>query len=298
MELLVSFLDRKFHLYLGDDNPYQFIIDVIRFSTRSLAAIDANYKEFYDNMTTKESVFVLLTKLINHDNGIESYNGFPIDFNFEIHQTNKIQTYENSKWYPYIQGRYNIPVEQILTNAILTLGVDPNKLYFHSTNWEGGLSIMDRVRTRTRGQASDFGLENFYLTDSFKAAHIWANRNTQSTISIFEISNEYLENLENGISFGMDGIDEWKEFVFKVRNPPRSGRNLARRIDEYETFITDVDSKDLISGPIFANPGTRLVQNVEYVQYTDGIPFQYSFKRSSVDYLNQCLVVTIFFRER
>lgn len=157
---------------------------------------------------------------------------------------------------------------------------------------------MNNIRIRTRDRDTDFGNENFYLTDSFKATYVWASRNTQVAISIFEIPDEYFQNPEHTLSFDMDHIVEWKQLVFNVRNQLRSGQNLRRRLDEYENFIAELDVKNLISGPIFANPGTRLLENVEYVRYLEHIPFQFSFKRTSINYLNQCSVLTIFFRER
>jgi len=139
-----------------------------------LTLINANFIEFYGNMTTYEACFVILKKLIDHSNDIESINGFPEEFNFHLYQANKIQTYQNNKWYPFVQTTHNSSPDQILNEIIISLQLNPDTLYFHGTSWESALSIMDGIRILPRQYASDFGLRNFYLTDSFNAAYIWA----------------------------------------------------------------------------------------------------------------------------
>ena len=93
IEMIVIFLNKKYDLSLGDNNPFEFIVSVIKFSFRSLRAIKADFKEFYDNMTTKESVIVILKKLLITTYSISTTNGFPTILNYNSSMSNKTQEY-------------------------------------------------------------------------------------------------------------------------------------------------------------------------------------------------------------
>lgn len=66
VKLLVNFLDKKYNFSLFEE-PYDFILNVAKFSPIALECINANFKHFYDNMTISESLEVILDKLINDD---------------------------------------------------------------------------------------------------------------------------------------------------------------------------------------------------------------------------------------
>lgn len=79
--------------------------------------------------------------------------------------------------------------------------------------------------------------------------------------------------------------------TFKIRNPP----NFGEELDNYYTFLEEIDSNDLISGPIVANPRTKTKENIKPTTYEHHNPHQYSFKDSTITNLNNMLAITLFF---
>uniref|UniRef100_A0A6C0AED9 Uncharacterized protein n=1 Tax=viral metagenome TaxID=1070528 RepID=A0A6C0AED9_9ZZZZ len=295
VELLISFLDRKYDFSLYED-AYDFIINIAKFSYTSLEFINANYSEFYDNMTISEAVEVVLTKLITNK-GIPLTNGFPSEFNFLPGQENSTQIYNGQKWFPYIKGRSRVNYDQLLSRIMNNIQIGPDDvIYFHGSSWEGAISIMDQIEIIPRQNCTDFGFKNFYLTDTFQTAYLWSLRNTQSAVVIFIIKNEYIENLDNHLALNNEEI--WKKTVYKIRNKPRSGNDLRNRKKHYKKFIEEIDSNDLISGPICANLSVENECDIRSIKYGDYIPYQYSFKESTIDDLNSMIAITLFFEGR
>uniref|UniRef100_A0A6C0AD52 HNH nuclease domain-containing protein n=1 Tax=viral metagenome TaxID=1070528 RepID=A0A6C0AD52_9ZZZZ len=68
IDMLITFLDNKYNFSLCHD-IYDFILNIIKFSHKSLNIINLNYKQFYDNITIYEALNIILTKLITN-NGI------------------------------------------------------------------------------------------------------------------------------------------------------------------------------------------------------------------------------------
>lgn len=292
VELIVSFLNRKFD-FSTCNNVYFFIINVIGFSPRSLETINANYDEFYDNMLLDEALEIILTKLITNDD-IPSINGFPSDFNISLNQTNRVNVYNGKKLFPYKKERSELNYDQLLLNVLHDVNVGNNsKILFHGCAWDSAISIMDKIEIFPRRHCTDFGLRNFYLTDTFQTACLWATRNRQAAVVIFVLPEYYINNLSNHLL--LNNFEQWKELVFKIRNPIRYGPNLTRERNEYKLFIQNIDSNDLVSGPIFANPYVKTIEDVNLIKYGNYIPYQYSFKDSSIDSLNNMLAITLFF---
>lgn len=301
IELLIKYLNKKYDFSAYYD-VYDFIVNVIKFSINALEVIDANYEEFYDNMIIEEALEVILTKLLVTTTNVNSKNGFPSMFNFNRSQINTQQIYNNKKWYPYSQGKYNINYSELLskiTNGILLNRED--RIYFHGTSWRHAISIMNKVPSsafknaiKPRQYCTDFGLRNFYLTDTFETACLWSARNRQPAVVIFVISDNYINSLENHLKLSGD---EWKEVVFKIRNAPNPDNNPNYEIEEqiYDEFINEIDSKDLISGPIFLNTTASSIEKVKYIKYGKYIPYQYSFKDTTINDLNRMLAITLFF---
>uniref|UniRef100_A0A6C0AET6 Uncharacterized protein n=1 Tax=viral metagenome TaxID=1070528 RepID=A0A6C0AET6_9ZZZZ len=115
VELLLIFFNKKFNFDLYDD-VYDFILNVAKFSPRSLESIDANYEEFYYNMTFEEALEVILTKLIVN-NGMEQEKGFPVEFNFTSDQKNKVQLFHGNKIFPYVGEKNNLDYMKIFNKV-------------------------------------------------------------------------------------------------------------------------------------------------------------------------------------
>lgn len=327
VELILSFLERKYRFSEEDGYDIRnFLLNVVGFSENSLKFINANYYEFFEGLTTKEACFIVLTKLLDVSNDIPTEYGFPSDFNYTPSKANTVQRTENGpnsdtfsneenvsqlfseqkhkngwKWYPFVnQNSRRLQYEQILKRVMRTIQTDNNRLYFHGCSWESAIYINDAIQIIQRENATDFGMRNFYLTDTFSTAYVWAKRNTQSAIVIFAIPDSLIENEENKQDLSMRGLEdleEWKNFVFKIRNKPKVGANLRERRLEYTNLLNNADSKNLILGPIFANPDVKAIKGVRYVKYGDVVPFQYSFKDLLAPQLNNYIAITLFIQD-
>lgn len=132
IEMIVFYLDRKHDLSLGDSNHFEFIVSVIKFSFRSLHTIKADFKEFYDNMTTKESVIVILTKLLITTYSISTSDGFPTILNYNSTMSNQSQEYiGDKKWFPYVKGDRGMKFDQLLARSTNMLDLTDKTLLFH-----------------------------------------------------------------------------------------------------------------------------------------------------------------------
>lgn len=294
VELLVSFLDRKYDFSEGRNDVYTFLIQEIGFPERILNSLGLNFPAFYYGMTVSDACFIILTKLIEHGNKT-NYCGFPEEFLFSVSQKNKIQTYEGKRWFPFCEEGYSTNYYQLLATITRQLRISTDNLYFHGTSWDNAFTIMEEIVIRTSNKADDFGKKNFYVTDSFLAACLWAKRNEQAAVVIFNIPPTYIESLENRIQFSLDDLDSWKEMVFTARNFPSRGGRAKQR--EHREYIDALDSQDIITGPIMANPGAKSIEEVNYLKYRREVPFQFCFKTSTVADLNGFLTITLFFRQ-
>lgn len=294
VEIIINYL-RVTYNFSECHNIYDYLLNVINFSKNGLESINADYEEFYDNMTVDEALEVILNKLISTANDIPAINGFPADFNFNGVNYNTIHEFNGKKWYPFNKGKNNINYNQLLIKLFKDIELNDNdKIVYHGTSWQGALSIMDKVELTSRSKCTDFGFKNFYVTDTFRTACRWTNRHTQAAIVIFVIPENYIESLDNYLN--LNDITLWKETVFKIRNPPTNGPNLSTLKKNYKLFKDQMDSKDLISGPIFANPFVNNINDVEYIKYDDYIPYQYSFKETTIDDIDNMYTITLFFK--
>lgn len=205
VESIVSHLNRTYNLSDGDYDILNYLTGVIKFSEIALESIDVNYEDFYYNMTTYEALEVVLTKLIDRSGNIKKKNGFPADFNFNIdlntQMPNLSQTNSDGKrWFPYVRTETNFLEARFLDG----IDTDDSIILYHGTSWDNAISIMEEIKILPRMRASDFGLRNFYLGDSLKAAFNWANRNDQPAINIFVIPNSYIESLNEHLQFNND----------------------------------------------------------------------------------------------
>lgn len=303
VEKLVDGFNKKYNFseYEGtSEEMFNFVFNISHISKHFLISIRANQIEFYHNLKLKEALIIILTKMIDHNNDSPSKNGFPVSFNFVSGQQNSILKLPNGKsWYPYINNGFpscGRLINDILNKCNIT-NTDKLKLLFHGTDWQSANNIMTKIKATTRGNCSDFGMYNFYTTDVFFTACEWAFRKNQSAVVIFIIPNDqfYQWNIKN-----LSNTSEWRNVVFKLRNPPNSLiiPNYELVSKEYDDFVEEIDSYDLIEGPILSNPGAKSVEQVEFIRNSDRrIPYQFSFKSSSVKSLNQFLLTTVFFSQ-
>lgn len=303
VEKLVDGFNKMYDFSEYDNNTSQmfnFVFNISGISKHFLISIRANQKEFYNNITLRESLTIILTKMIDHDNDTPSKNGFPASFNFIQGQQNSILRLSNGKlWYPYINNGF--PSCGRLINDILNklniIDTDNLKLLYHGTSWRCAADIMKKIKATTRGTCSDFGLYNFYTTDVFFTACEWAYRKNQGAVVIFAIPDDqfYEWNVKN-----LSDTLEWKNIVFNLRNPPDpfNTDNYELISQEYDNLVEEIDSYDVIEGPILSNPGAKTIEQVEFIRNNDRrIPYQFSFKPSSVNSLNPFLLATVFFSQ-
>lgn len=334
----MSEFEKKYKLDDVDDDIFMYIKNVIGISESALENINANYEEFYDNMTISESLTVILAKLLE-TKGETLVNGYPPEFcfgqnlnfpgnlirefHFDKNNQGTLQTYKNNKWFPVSDDRKNLNYDNLLMRVMRHFEIENSRIMYHGTSWRSAISIMNKIRINQRGTASDFGLRNFYLdkiedfsgkfdriclTDTFQTACMWGLRNTYAAVVVFIIPDEFFDNLthfspKNGFCSEQNQTNYsilnenrlWQETVFKIRNPPDEGENLGELLDEYYNFLQHIDSNDLISGPIPRNVRAKTQDELDYITYGELVPYQYSFKDTTIGFLNGMLAVTLFF---
>ena len=90
----------------------------------------------------------------------------------------------------------------------------------------------------------------------------------------------------------------WKKTVYRIRNEPKPRFvDYQKERKKYKKFIKDIDSNDLISGPICANPSEKEVDKIRPLKYGGYTPYQFSFKQSTIDDLNTMKALTVFFED-
>lgn len=295
IESILILLNKQFNLDSAESNIYDFLINAIGFSRKSLAIINADEESFYEHMTLREACEVVLEKLIGH-NQIESEHGFPKELNFCIGQQNAIRISNGITWFPCIPTRTLSNYNQILYKILDKLNISDSNLLFHGTSWDGALSILNGIEIIPRRFASDFGIKNFYTTDSFTTACKSANHNNQRAVVIFVLPENYIEALEKKIIFSSREINSWRELIFYLRNPPsRRHRNRAI-ITAYNQYLQNVDSQDVVIGPICANPQSSTAEGLEWITQDGHIPLQFCFKETTIGHLNDFIAITVFFQ--
>lgn len=285
---------------------WDFVYNISGLSQSYLIPINAHEINFYHNLTLDESLMIILNRMIKvEDKKIPTKNRFPCYFNFQKGQENKILHLNGGKtWYASLNSsstNFNRLGDSVIDK--LNLENSGYKLLFHGTSMRDAIRISSRVKVTTRGECTDFGMYNFYTTDMFYTACEWATKNEQAAVVIFAIPSEKFDewNVKNFFN-----TNEWKYTVFRLRNSPdfsdlSNYNNLLeeyeKELNDYEKFVDEIDSYDVVVGPIMSNPKSKSIQEVKFIVNNDNrIPNQFSFKKTSVEELNSFLVTTVFFR--
>lgn len=290
IEAIIIFLNKKYDFRLYED-PYYFIKEIARFSDRALNSVNANYNEFFYNMTIEEALIIVLSKLLNNDN-TPSLNGFPVLEGANSNIVGELQSYRGISLLFQPRNMFN----SIDISEMLNLQLNPsgqNQLFYHGTSWKSAKSIMARARVTQRGQTSDFGLRNFYLTDTLKTSYIWATHNVKPAIVVFSIPYEYIMSLDEK-HLELQNDETWQQMIYKVRNPNIPENDFDGLYeDQYNNFISELDSNCLISGPICKNPMATNFRAIKAIKYGNYVPLQYSFKDSTINDINNMKIAVI-----
>lgn len=299
-DILLHFILRKYDI--NELNQTTLLISMFHvFSNEALRLIGADKEEYY-NMTGSESITCILNKILNTKNDVNTTNGFPSSFNHSNKNNNIINRDSNGSYWLPISNTNSIDYGSLLNYVVRKLNVDlsKNRMLYHGISFDSALSINDEIEIIPRQVATDFGMRNFYVTDVFYTACSWVRRdNNQSAVVVFVIPNE-LFSTNNRLLFNVDyNLDKWKETVFKARFKPRGDLSNDKR--EYKKFLHNLDSKDYIEGPIYANPGDKNVNSVNYISYNRNgnvvVPKQISFKDSMIPLLNSYILITLYFED-
>lgn len=317
LDKIIDEFERRFKLSSYDNNiidMYEFVYKYSSLSQSHLEAYKADDPSFYNNLTTREAITIILKRMLKGGSNIPSKNGYPAYFNFQKGQENRLLPLSNGKtWFP-APNKNNQNFSRLEKSVLDSLtDVDPynNIILYHATSWNfyqkmmGSIITTNRVDEEGYVECTDFGKNNFYTTDTFYTACEWATRNNQGFIFVFVIPIDLIESLN--VKYLYD-TDEWRHTVFKARKEPIMGSTdnydhdlivYENEIAEHENFCKELDSYDLIVGPIMSNPGVQDVENVSFiVNRNRKIPHQYSFKPSAVDVLNGLVTATaVFFPE-
>lgn len=284
------------------NEPFEYVTRVFGFNNYYLKLFGADREDFYDGMTCTEAIETILAYMLD-EGTIESHNGFPVleDVNNILTNCNQI-TNNNNIWLQSVIpfNTNDVVLDETLENIIGNYEVPEGyMLLYHGTSWDFANKINIKVETTKRqGECSDFGSWNFYLTDNFKTAKKWSYRKKQSAVVVFVVPLDYITNLNKHLKLWLDNFEEWKDTVFRLRYPPSSSD--YRSTIEYNKYVKKIDSNDLISSMILANPkNARTPESLRYLEQDkkiSDVPYQYSFKNSIVDDLDSMKLTTIYFQ--
>ena len=232
-----------------------------------LISINAYCEEYYVRRTVKQCLRSILDRLLEKE--YHSKNGFPDEYNIQ------------EKILPAI----------FPTDNYDTFLTDKEDLYFHGSNYD----YDDELSTIL----SDFGKKNYHVTSSFEFACKNLTKYKYKIIKVYRIPKEYIDSLN---SINLTDINDWKIFVNKIRSRPEISFKLTKEEhlknrDDYNNFILDADSHDLIYGPITLRNNDFDIDSIQYIQYNNHIPIQYAFKESTIEYIRTCKIFTIIFKE-
>lgn len=304
VDIILRFINKKYNI---DDSDTSVLMESIQliFPSNILDSIGANNEEFYYNKDSDEAIIVILNKLLYKKDAISSsVNGFPESFNHNRINDNKMQiTSEGEYWFPFVSNSmdYGLLLDHLLKH--FNIDFSKGKLLFHGTSHDSALSINSKVKILPRCTCTDFGLRNFYVTDTFYTACSWANNFNQPAVVFFFVPNEYF-NTDNKIIFSpVSNIDNWKETVFKARNPPLrknyDKQTYQKKDKEYDEYIQELDSKNFIKGPICKTVKAKTHEQIKYIEYyyngIHTIPEQISFKDTMIPHLNQFILMTLYY---
>lgn len=277
---------------------YDFIFNISGLSNHFLVSINANNPSFYSNFSLTESLNVIISRMVGDKENAPSKNNFPVFFNFKKGQENTVLTIGGSNFFPVINN-FNINFGKLKASILKSIGVKESsgyKILYHGTSWTDSIEILEEVRTTTRGECTDFGMNNFYTTNLFYTACEWALRNNdQGSVVVFVIPDDKFYELE--VKY-LTNTQEWRDVVYTLRNKPKRiiSNNYEEEIEKYRNILKEYESYDAIEGPIMSNPSAKSLESVEFIVNNDNkIPLKVSFKNSSVGILNQYIALTVTF---
>jgi hypothetical protein len=310
LEKLLDGLERRYDFSDCDGSPggiIDFIEHTISVPRSFLTFLGADDEDFCFGMTLREVVRLILERFLESDDRVASINGFPSMLRFTELSTVARLFYGERRWFPCTSrpkdssGYYNLLASILPT---LSLNSHTETLLFHGTSWHSALKIMRKISIQVpRRGVSDFGLYNFYLTDSFYNACKWSHRNSQAAVIFFVIPNEMLHKWK---MIDLSILEEWKNIVYQLRTEPSDEECLGEmdsagycdKVEEYGKLLQSLDSYDVVRGRIVKNPSALLAHGVEFISYPWGeVPIQYSFKVKAAETLDNFNAMSLFFPE-
>ena len=224
VELLLVFFREKYDFSLGEENPFNFMIDVIGFSLETLKLVGADKNEYYIHRSVSDCLETILNELLDKIELMDTKNGYPSFLNIQNNQINTLISFNKFIFLPLSDNNLNAQYNQVL-HIIKQFGFrgDPTDLYFHGTDFMSAGSIMQWIQIFPR--ITDFGERNFYVSDSFRSTCQWVQHKQQKAIVVFHIPKNILDSLYK-LKFTMENIEEWKFFFNKIRNPPKISKTV------------------------------------------------------------------------
>ena len=307
IDIITSYFNNKFILSTFDEDPLSFFRQYI--NPTLLYIICADYNNFYIGLNTFQACKIIIGKILHKKNSIGSINGYPSNLNYN--GNNNVQKYSDSninclplKAHSVIgKSNYN----SIINSSKFINAVNKTEdeiLLYHACNYDSMDSILAWIDpTFSRQEPTDFGRNNFYTTDSFKAAFLWSSRYSRGSIIVFKIPKNLIEILveeDKKIEFNHTNIDSlnfWKQFVFQCRKVNAFGIGRNSQLS-HRNYITEVDRYEFISGPILANIDISSFEEADYISYSREIPYQLSFKSQRIcDILHGYICLLLPFEE-
>lgn len=288
INIIMSYILKKCDFTNSRISPYLFLVREIGFSPEFLSICGADDPRFFEHSTLEEICESLLIRsLVNFGYELSlgsDQNRFPHKFSFDGN-VNKFLERDGILMYPFYTSRaFNL--NKIMENiySLLSSQDSRNNLYFHGTNWMGALSITEDILRNAR--YTDFGNRCFYVSDYLITAARWAiNRNTQPAIVVFNMDDNWINNIRDDrkrtfLHNDRNSLLEWKHFVFNSRQ----GQN---------------NNYHYINGPIMANSRRPISpEEIEYLHTDNVIPYQTAIRTNYLcEEFRTNILCIIFFRE-
>ena len=292
IEILVMYYsNNRIHKDLYKE-PIEFLIETIGFKEKCLSMYGLLNPLIYDNLDYHEILEVAFTKILTYPGNssyiINSDNfGFPSENNFVSGTENTIQQLPGVRsamtWISFLlNSSFNLVN---LMNLLNSRKNTDSTLFFHGCQWKHARSIQRQVKIISQDSPSDFGFDNFYVSDSLISSMNWSLRGNCPAVVVFSIPNSFISRY-NRLSlndFTFENYIHWKKFVFNVRKD-----------DEYAYQIDD--ELEIITGPILKNPSKiKKYEDCKKLIFNDITIYQTTFKTTDIcKELNKYLLTTIY----
>ena len=246
------------------------------------------------------------------DMAIEYVFGLGIHTIGKVNEKYCIHPEKMAVWFEMEKPVYNFPgsciPEQIKNiyqaiHALESPSADYD-FYYHTTDWEGGLSILEGINHEAGRKCLDFGLyPSFYVGPHLKDAIEWAGKRSlitknESAIFIFRIPKIKPSNLHYKELVGDEWTsDEWTSDEWTSDEWAALTKKSRICVPRLYNELRELRNIDLIHGPMVSNANGVASLDEKPRMHTQP-KYQLASKTNKADdFLYECMIGAIFFQK-